>query len=274
MLEAQCHENSQFITLTYEEPPSNGSLVKSHLSSTIDRLRKSARRANQTVRFFGVGEYGDQTQRPHYHAAIFGLAPTHQGLLEQSWQGISGDLSGAVPGFIHVGVLNSASAEYIAGYATKKLTKPDDVRLAGRSPEFAVMSRNPGIGVPYILPLIEALNTSHGALYLARFGDVPTAFSIAGKTLPLGPFIRSKLRLFFFGESTQPRSAADIRGAKAHVEKLQHLPPLPMDASTPQIIEAFTQASNAHRAATTVKKTQLRKKVKFRHDLNQQRKKL
>ena len=72
MLESMCHEDNAFVTLTYNEDnlPEKGNLVPKHLKDWQKRLRYHA---NIDLRFFSVGEYGDQTKRPHYHAAIFGF---------------------------------------------------------------------------------------------------------------------------------------------------------------------------------------------------------
>lgn len=215
MLESQCHEHSSFATFTYEETPFNGTLVKQHLSSTMHRLRKRAGVLRRTIRFFGVGEYGEIGARPHYHAAIFGINPDDRYLLQECWNGIHGTDPYSSPGFVHLGSLNAESASYVTGYVTKKLTKPEDPRLPpGCIPEFTVMSRRPGIGAPALLALIEALNTSAGALYMARHKDVPVSFMVGKKLMPLGPYIRAKLRTFFFGDHLEPQSAKDLHNEK------------------------------------------------------------
>lgn len=73
MLEAYQYEHNAFVTLTYapEKLPENGSLVPEHVQSWLKRLR--ARVAPSKFRFFLVGEYGDESERPHYHAALFGF---------------------------------------------------------------------------------------------------------------------------------------------------------------------------------------------------------
>jgi len=67
MLESLCHEDNAFITLTYdnENLPENATLVPKDLKDFQKRLRYHA---NIDLRFFSVGEYGEKTQRPHYHA--------------------------------------------------------------------------------------------------------------------------------------------------------------------------------------------------------------
>jgi len=185
LLEQRCHEFSCFPTLTYtdETLPVDGSLDPDHTSLWLKRLR---RRLGPTrpVRYYLIGEYGDETFRPHYHAALFGLSSLENELLSRSW---------AMGGTL-LGTLTAESAQYIAGYVTKKMTAKDDPRLLGRHPEFARMSLRPGIGALAVPVIADALNCSAGAASIALDGDVPTALNHGRKKLPLGRYLRRKLR--------------------------------------------------------------------------------
>jgi len=121
--EAQLWNQSSFITLTYDDEhlPSQGSLDYSHLQKFWKRLRK----ALGPLRYYAVGEYGDETNRPHYHACIFGHAFTENRtilrdtptrlwtneLITSSWG----------MGHVSVGALTFQTAQYTASYVTKKL---------------------------------------------------------------------------------------------------------------------------------------------------------
>ena len=77
LLESQAHSDSVFITLTYsdENLPDRGSLVKRDLQLFLKRLRRRLDRLNRDkIRYFACGEYGDNTNRPHYHAIIWNLS--------------------------------------------------------------------------------------------------------------------------------------------------------------------------------------------------------
>ena len=69
--ESRCHARNSFITLTYspENYPMHGSLTYQDFQKFMYRLR----RKYGPVRFFMAGEYGEQLERPHYHALLFGL---------------------------------------------------------------------------------------------------------------------------------------------------------------------------------------------------------
>ena len=69
MLEASSFKHNSFITLTYASNPV--SLQPKHLQDFIKRLRRRLDEYQNKVRFFAVGEYGDVSERPHYHIALF-----------------------------------------------------------------------------------------------------------------------------------------------------------------------------------------------------------
>lgn len=183
LLEQRSHEWSSFWTLTYDKEhyPENQSLDPDHASKWLKRLREKIQRP---LRYYLIGEYGDQTQRAHYHAALFGVHHAETEVISKTWG----------QGFCHGGELNAESACYLTGYVTKKLTAHDDPRLDGRYPEFARMSRNPGLGALAIPVVASAINTKHGARSLAESGDVPVALKHGRSNLPLGRYLRRKLR--------------------------------------------------------------------------------
>lgn len=246
MLEAQSHEHSFFSTFTYEEVPRGGTLVKDHICSTFHRLRKLASGRSKAVRFFAVGEYGDQLARPHYHAAVFGLSPQESELITRAWHGLRDSEHGARPGFCYHGSLTAHSASYIAGYVTKKLTNKDDpvvaARLGEKAPEFAVMSRRPGIGMLRYDAFLEALTSRAGALYVAKNKDVPVAFSIGGRMLPLGRVIRDQLRLALFGQTGMPKAAKELREKEFYRELLPFVP----DDASPTLRKMAQEVSPEH----------------------------
>lgn len=201
LLESQCHEFNSFWTLTYDDQhvPVDGSLNPRHTELWLKRLRK-ALGPTRPVRYYLVGEYGDETFRPHYHPALFGVSHLESELVLETWS----------MGHVMGGTLTLESAQYIAGYVTKKMTKVGDPRLGGRHPEFARMSRKPGLGSLVVPELAELLSDHAGALAIARDGDVPMSLNHGRKSLPLGRYLRRKLReeLGFETSGGQPRPEA------------------------------------------------------------------
>lgn len=194
MLEALDHgeKNCSFVTLTYADMPVDRSVSPAELQLWLKRLRK--RVSPRRIRYFGVGEYGDQSWRPHYHAAVFGLGPCETGgmcTLEHSCAPCSDVRQTWGLGHVKVAPLTMASAQYVAGYVTKKMTDNRDVRLDGRFPEFARMSLRPGIGAGALDNVASEL-MRYG---LDRRGDVPGQLRFGATLLPLGRYLRGRLRI-------------------------------------------------------------------------------
>lgn len=197
ILESYLHPYSAFVTLTYapEHLPADGSLSKKHYQDWLKRLRYFL--GDEKVRYYLVGEYGDQTFRPHYHAILFGFPPcafnskwtekcmcSSCKIIRESW----------TFGASQVGTCEPDSIHYVTGYISKKMTKKEDPRLGNRMPEFARMSLKPGIGSEAMLKIAEFLTTSSGAEFISRSGDVPINVTTNGKNFPLGRYLRKKLR--------------------------------------------------------------------------------
>ena len=84
--EAKMHQKDCFITLTYSDQnlPPDGKLNYTHFQLFSKRLRKYA---GKDIGFFMCGEYGESTQRPHYHACIFGWDPEDKEIWNESKHG-------------------------------------------------------------------------------------------------------------------------------------------------------------------------------------------
>lgn len=200
-LESLSHEQNCFITLTYDDKtlPSDGSLEKDVVPRTIRAIRKSI--APIRIRYFYVGEYGDQTLRPHYHISMFGMSGTEVYEVLSSTGGTIGIRGEQLisncwgRGFVKVDEFNELTAQYVAGYVVKKLTNFGDPRLNGRVPEFAGMSRRPGIGASAMDIIAKTLcESGHGMALIEDTGDVPHELRIGRRRIPLGRYLLRKLR--------------------------------------------------------------------------------
>lgn len=181
MCEAKKSDHNYFITLTYdnehipvfesmkltyddhiEEIINDGtwkeSLYPQDVTAFIKALRKPLERKGITgVKYFYAGEYGENTERPHYHMILMNcpldikefysckVDPLHlkahwkSHQLEKYWD----------KGFIDVAELEWSCAAYVARYCTKKLSFKNNETYyeSGRLPEFVRMSN--GIGMDY-----------------------------------------------------------------------------------------------------------------------------
>lgn len=208
MLELKYHERACFVTLTYDQfhvrrsfypEPDTGcampslTLRKRDLQLFFKRLRK--RFPGTTIRYFGCGEYGPDTFRPHYHLIIFGIdfsedrvfyrksqtgnvmytSPT----LDAVWsfppesEGSHTPLMSTNAGIATIQDVTWETCAYTARYVTKKF-KDERIGENGYNfyetfniePPFSVMSRRPGIGRPYY--------DDHGEIYDSSYINVST----------------------------------------------------------------------------------------------------
>lgn len=152
---------ASFITLTYTDEEI-ARIVREHNCDTLvlrdlqlfmKRLRKQT---GAGVRFYGVGEYGSRTNRPHYHVLLFNRGFADKKFYKNSDSGeplyhsLSLDsLWGH--GRTVVGGVSFASCSYVARYIVDKMTgdMADDWYM-GRKPEFSVKSNRPGIGKAFL----------------------------------------------------------------------------------------------------------------------------
>lgn len=159
LLEALSHDskNITFLTFTYDDKslPSDCSISRRPLQLFFKSLRKAI--APRKIRYYAVGEYGEQSQRPHYHAIIYGLPPEFD--YQKFWH----------LGFTMAGSFTSDSAQYVAGYVVKKFIKRGDLRKR----EFTAMSLKPAIGLNAALELKKYENHPIFKRALEGSGDVP-----------------------------------------------------------------------------------------------------
>lgn len=169
MHEASEYQQNCFLTLTYndENLPKDGSLNYRDFQLFMKRLRKKTK----DIRFYMCGEYGETTQRPHYHAIIFNWYP-EDAVLHSNNRGNKLFTSELVQdtwgkGFAPFGAVTEQSAAYVARYINTKITgkdwelnpktgrpygakyerlNPDTGEIYRVEPEFNKMSRKPGIG--------------------------------------------------------------------------------------------------------------------------------
>lgn len=215
MLEASLHKDNAFLTLTYSDQTlpltceNLPSLDPKDLSDWFKRFRRAI--APLKIRYFAVGEYGGETQRPHYHAIIFGYPSCRYGrsryshrenccyycdLVRDTWS----------KGQVDLGTVETASAQYVCGYITKKLTAYGDPKLHGRYPEFARMSRqNGGLG----LAVMHEVASTLLQFDLEKEPDVPSSLRHGSRELPLGNYLTRKLRTLVGKDEKAPQSTID-----------------------------------------------------------------
>lgn len=115
--EARWYTDKWFVTLTYDEAHCPTGLIKADMQKFYKRLRRA-----QPIKFkhLTCGEYGDRTQRPHYHAALMGLVinDLKPWDVENSKSQFIDEIWGM--GNVMISPLTDNKIKYVAGYVLKK----------------------------------------------------------------------------------------------------------------------------------------------------------
>lgn len=98
---------------------------------TIEHLRNNLGKKDK-IKYYAAGEYGEERNRPHYHAIIFNASMIN---IEKSWE----------LGTTHIVPANEMTIAYVMKYLDKRLDKEPDWK---KTPEYNTMSE--GIGKSYI----------------------------------------------------------------------------------------------------------------------------
>lgn len=160
------HSSAHFITLTYSQEnvpispngymtltKGNGRKIngkkrqESCFQLFMKRLRKNLQNAkrHQTIKYYMASEYGTITQRPHYHAIMFGNDLTIDDY-DKAWR----------LGSVHAGKVSGDSISYTCKYLDKPSTLTKNPR-DDRVKEYSVSSK--GMGLNYITPEIIKWHT-------------------------------------------------------------------------------------------------------------------
>lgn len=216
-----------FLTLTYSDAnlPTDGSLVPSDLTKFLKRLWH----VNKSLRYFACGEYGEKTDRPHYHVLVLNQdfndkRPIKSGSQYTLYE--SPLLSKLWPyGHNAIGDVNFESAAYVARYCMKK-RQNGKTRTDGKTPEYIVMSRNPGLGAGYFDKYQDEL-INHDTIIvnglpaaLPRFYDNKLA-GLTGFTEKCGLYSKFELlKLKRRRKLTSPLSRADRTQRRLRIREL------------------------------------------------------
>lgn len=168
----ELHDNNQaavFLTLTYNSDhlprSSKGvpTLSKRDCQLFWKRLRKAY--PKNKIRYYLAGEYGPKTDRPHYHAIVYGLRLSDfpdLAFLRLNGLGQAYYTSPCIEsiwgnGYIVLSDVSWHTCAYVSRYVLKKRGKIDKYVIAtGAEPEFNISSRKPGIGLLHAAEMIAS----------------------------------------------------------------------------------------------------------------------
>lgn len=161
-----------------------------------------------SLRYYHCGEYGSQLGRPHYHALLFGHRP-EDGKLFSEKNGVKlyeapelTEIWGH--GFVTFGDVTFESAAYVARYITKKITGEKSAEHYTRiteqgeviqlHPEYATMSRKPGIGAAWVAKYGEYTYTHDHVIVRGKPSKPPRFYDTAAEQQFPEQFKAAKLR--------------------------------------------------------------------------------
>lgn len=207
--------NGSFVTLTFSDDglavrelevgARAETLRKADLSGFLKRLRANRHRravkrgenSAEPIKFFGVGEYGEQYLRPHYHVLLFGEDFSEERVRCEDENGNTYFQSPILAGLWQYGLtdirpITTETTNYVCRYVQKKLNnqalqaacervREDTGEVFTVEPEFALMSRRPGIGASWF-------DEYSGDVYPAGY------VRIAGKKRRVPRFYKERLR--------------------------------------------------------------------------------
>lgn len=244
ILESTLYEDNTFATFTYDEDhfPENASVDPRVMQLLMKRLRKQY---DRKIRYFGVGEYGDETMRPHYHAILF----NHPNCLRGRSVYTQRDRECCAIctrvrkiwglGQVHLTAVSVQSAAYVASYTIKAWTKEENVPEF-LTPEFTAKSQ--GIGHDYAWELASTLlETGHEV--------VPFAVRHNGRLWPLGRYLREKISKYTGGLPLE-KAPQDQTGLSDMSEAIYSDATIPSFRKAPALREAIIQ-TRYHRAEQT-----------------------
>lgn len=190
--EASTWPHNEFITLTYDdahlptEDAKEGGLSKKHLQTFIKRLRQRANRNSSfinrdqrgPIRYFAVGEYGEDNGRPHYHGILLNaqIGERHQcgaSLVE------SDELTALWGmGLVRFEALHpGGAAQYVTDYMLKATTGGDPDTGAWRPPPFRLMSRKPPLGMAWLKKYSNDLTHGYITDNRGRKQSIPRSYT-------------------------------------------------------------------------------------------------
>lgn len=140
----------------------------------MKRFRKELDKDGLKCRFYLASEYGPKTQRPHYHAILFGVGFDYFQKKDPQTFRVCGHNALKQPyytckwferiwskGFVTICPVTWQTCAYVARYCTKKLNGDLGSFVYGnRTPPFSLSSRRPGIGGEYLEKHPEVFETN------------------------------------------------------------------------------------------------------------------
>lgn len=199
--EATDHATSLFVGLTFEDDclpltrKGNPTLLYDEFTHFLERIRYKFKKDGYNFRYYGIGEYGATTYRPHYHLQLFTDYPIgHKECLYAQDQDSKYCLSICQKDC----VIKALRTSWSFGHVTAYPCTPADIRyitllhvtgikppFEDSEPAFTRCSRRPGIGDCFFNhPLVRLSFDHENAIY---------SYTPAGVLTPLPRYCRDRM---------------------------------------------------------------------------------
>lgn len=199
MHERREHDLAVFLTLSYSDHnlPQGSTLVKRDFQLFMKRLRMYHHYNNpeaSKLKYFMCGEYGGKTQRPHYHAILFGLDFADKKFMKLGKRGDRIYVSNKLDelwglGHCWIGSVTTQSAGYVARYCLDKIN--------GDLADEHYRRVNPQTGECWnVLPEYQASSQGLGAAHFDKHHEqmyLRDSCIIQGKEVPIPKYYDKKL---------------------------------------------------------------------------------
>jgi len=127
-------KSAHFVSYTYAKPPLVAGIPSLRRLDFVNYFRSLKKVA--PIKYYGVGEYGEHTKRPHYHAIIFNYPDVED--LVRKWK----------HGRTHVGQVSYTSVNYVTNYMFNKhvevselVARPFALHSYGLAREYAITAK-------------------------------------------------------------------------------------------------------------------------------------
>ena len=174
--EALHSANSLFITLTYDDDHllfSDSDCAVLHYADLRNYFKRLRKEKSLNFRYFAVGEYGEQSGRPHFHVLLFSKNPLKSDqVFREKWEA----------GHTHIKCADFANIRYCLKDMLKERGEYNHLEKEYR-PQIRVSK---GLGSDYLI--------THKHVHMLNAYDIPKGLPIVGKPSSMLPrYYRNKL---------------------------------------------------------------------------------
>lgn len=235
MHEASLYDSNCFLTLTVDDAhlPARPSLDHGMFKDFLRRLTYFYQRP---VRYYMCGEYMEKGDRPHFHALLFDFDFPDKALVRQLDAKCDVYRSPRLEklwthGWSSIGAVTFESAAYVARYCLKKISGERATEHYARidaqgtysiRPEYACMSRRPGIGKPWLDKFMTDVYPVDYVIVNGRECRPPRSYDKLFEAKDLSEFEAMKARRELRAHAGKPDNTKARLAVREEISKSRH----------------------------------------------------